>query len=99
MSLVPVEDLEVRGALPNPDSQVLGRMMVDEFLGKLPEGYRLLFLMKYSLDLSCEEMAEFLSEPVGTIKGNLYRAREILKQAVESSGQGAEGKPREAMES
>jgi RNA polymerase sigma-70 factor (ECF subfamily) len=79
----PIDESEIQRFVPSPGEQVIGRMIVDEFLDRLPEASRLLFLMKYSLDLSYEEIADYLSEPVGSIKGNLYRARELLKQVVD----------------
>jgi RNA polymerase sigma-70 factor (ECF subfamily) len=80
--VTPYDENEIRQWLPGPGERVVGAMIVDEFLARLPESFRLLFLMRYALDLSYEEMADFLSEPVGTVKSNLYRARELLKQAV-----------------
>ncbi|NLI76861.1 MAG: sigma-70 family RNA polymerase sigma factor [Candidatus Riflebacteria bacterium] len=80
--LVPFEEVVMRNQVSGPGEKVLGQMVVDEFLARLPESYRLLFLMRYALDLTYEEISQFLAEPVGSVKGNLFRARELLKQAV-----------------
>jgi RNA polymerase sigma-70 factor (ECF subfamily) len=56
-------------------------------IDQLPEGYRLLVVLRYQQGLSYEEIAQAASLPLGTVKTGLFRARERLRltlQAFES---------------
>jgi RNA polymerase sigma-70 factor (ECF subfamily) len=47
-------------------------------LACLPEGYRLVLVLRYWHDLSYEEMARVLSTTESAVKSKLHRAREML---------------------
>jgi RNA polymerase sigma-70 factor (ECF subfamily) len=51
-----------------------------ERLAQLPERYRVAILLRYSQDLSYEEIAEVLRQPVGTVKSNVHRGLEMLRR-------------------
>ncbi len=70
---------ELQGTTPCPSEKVEGKIRLDEFLNALPISLRIVFILKHGLMMSCEDISHVFDEPVGTIKGNLYRAREILK--------------------
>ncbi len=58
-----------------------------QIIQELPERYRLVFNL-YAIDeYSHKEIAELLKISVGTSKSNLSRARNILKQKIESQHQ------------
>lgn len=49
---------------------------------QLPERYQKLVHMRYFLELSYDEIAEQLSLPLGTVKAQLHRSRELLNQTL-----------------
>jgi RNA polymerase sigma-70 factor (ECF subfamily) len=52
--------------------------MVRVFVDKLPAKYRKLVQMRYFDELSYEEIAQELNKPLGTVKAQLHRSRELL---------------------
>jgi RNA polymerase sigma-70 factor (ECF subfamily) len=51
---------------------------MQSLLACLPEGYRLVLVLRYWHDLSYEEMARVLSTTESAVKSKLHRAREML---------------------
>lgn len=56
------------------------RMAID----RLPEKYRVLVELRYFQELSYEEVANELQIPLGTVKAQLFRARELLNQELKN---------------
>jgi RNA polymerase sigma-70 factor (ECF subfamily) len=52
--------------------------MVRIFVDKLPAKYRKLVHLRYFDELSYEEIAQELDKPLGTVKAQLHRSRELL---------------------
>ncbi|TDQ17630.1 RNA polymerase sigma (SigW) subunit [Algoriphagus boseongensis] len=52
--------------------------MVRVFVDKLPPKYRKLVQLRYFDELSYEEIAQELDKPLGTVKAQLHRSRELL---------------------
>lgn len=52
--------------------------MVRIFVDKLPAKYRKLVKLRYFDELSYDEIAEELGKPLGTVKAQLHRSRELL---------------------
>jgi RNA polymerase sigma factor (sigma-70 family) len=69
----------------NPDEKML-RKQRKEYLGiavqKLPDKYKRLVDLRYFQELSYEEVAQELELPLGTVKAQLFRARELLAQEL-----------------
>jgi RNA polymerase sigma-70 factor (ECF subfamily) len=55
-------------------------------LAKLPEKQRACLLLRETQDLSYEEIAQALEITVGTVKSNLHRAKEVLKDLFAKEG-------------
>jgi RNA polymerase sigma-70 factor (ECF subfamily) len=55
-------------------------------LEKLNAQQRMILLMSDVEEKKIEEIASVLKLPVGTVKSNLFRAREILRKEVEKNG-------------
>src|ERR1700730_10445252 len=56
--------------------------MVREQLEKLPAKYRSVLILRHLQEMTYEEMADFLTMPIGTIKTHLFRARNLLKDCL-----------------
>jgi RNA polymerase sigma-70 factor (ECF subfamily) len=52
---------------------------------KLKPRYKMLIEMRYFEELSYEEIAEKLELPLGTVKAQLFRAREFLQNILKNS--------------
>jgi RNA polymerase sigma-70 factor, ECF subfamily len=75
------------------EGEVESKMLQEELsrvLASLKPIHRHIFLLRYQYDLSYEEIAEVMNEPVSTIKSLLFRARtavrERFKEMPEASG-------------
>jgi len=60
--------------------------LMHEVVQRLKPRYRKLVEMRYFEELSYEEIAESLELPIGTVKAQLFRARELLFNILKSSG-------------
>jgi RNA polymerase sigma-70 factor (ECF subfamily) len=58
--------------------------LIQEHLSHLPAKYRIVLILRHLQDMSYEEMAELLTMPIGTIKTHLFRARNLLKERLQS---------------
>ena len=58
--------------------------LVHEYLANLPTKYRVVLVLRHLQDMTYEEMAEILTMPIGTIKTHLFRARNLLKERLET---------------
>lgn len=57
--------------------------MVRIFVDKLPAKYRKLVQLRYFDELSYEEIAQELEKPLGTVKAQLHRSRELLYEIAQ----------------
>lgn len=51
-------------------------------LEKLPYPYRLIIVLYYFEECSYREIAKILNIPIGTVKIQLYRAKEMLRENI-----------------
>jgi RNA polymerase sigma-70 factor, ECF subfamily len=58
--------------------------LIQEHLTHLPAKYRIVLILRHLQDMTYEEMAEILTMPIGTIKTHLFRARNLLKERLQS---------------
>lgn len=56
--------------------------LIQLFVTKLPAKYQRLVRLRYFSELSYEEIAKELDAPLGTVKAQLHRARELLQDLV-----------------
>lgn len=56
--------------------------LIQLFVTKLPAKYQRLVRLRYFNELSYEEIARELDAPLGTVKAQLHRARELLQDLV-----------------
>jgi RNA polymerase sigma-70 factor (ECF subfamily) len=71
---------------PGPD-QVLSaretRERLEDVLAEMPATYRRVILLRYQSELRYDEIAKITKLPLGTVKNRIFRAREILKRALQ----------------
>lgn len=56
--------------------------IIKQHISCLPEKQRMVIILRYFEDLSYEEIAELLKIPLGTVKTDLYRAKNALKSRL-----------------
>ncbi len=56
--------------------------LIQMFVTKLPAKYQRLVRLRYFQELSYEEIAQELEAPLGTVKAQLHRARELMYDLV-----------------
>lgn len=62
------------------------RELVRRAVDNLPQKYRIVIILRYFEAYSCEQIAEILSCPVGTVYSRLFRAHEKLRKQLKSMG-------------
>lgn len=77
--------LDVRDSALNPEDANIREQKIELMRGivtKLPSKYQILIKMRYFQELSYEEIANNLDFPLGTVKAQLHRAKELLYDMV-----------------
>jgi RNA polymerase sigma factor (sigma-70 family) len=72
----------------SPEEKVIEKQKISlmhEVVEKLKPHYRLMVELRYFKELSYEEIASKLDLPLGTVKAQLFRARELLYQILKNS--------------
>ncbi len=73
---------------PDPEEHIIAKQKVKlmhEVVDKLKPHYRQLIEMRYFKEWSYEEIASSLDLPLGTVKAQLFRARELLHEILKDS--------------
>jgi len=60
--------------------------IVIKSLQGIPDNYRLPLTLRYLENMSYEEIAVTLKQPIGTVKNSVYRARNIMKKTLQTYG-------------
>ncbi len=71
----------------NPEQDIIRQQRIDslrELVSRLKPHYRQLIEMRYYQELSYEEISTQLDLPIGTVKAQLFRAREFLYHILKS---------------
>jgi RNA polymerase sigma-70 factor (ECF subfamily) len=61
------------------------RQLLDLALARLPPEQRLVLLLAYRMDYSCEEIAEIAECPVNTVKSRMFHARRKLRTILSAA--------------
>ena len=72
---------------PDPQEEAIRAQkeeLIQVFVGMLPGKYQKLVRLRYFHEMSYEEIAEDLNAPLGTVKAQLHRARELLYDLVKN---------------
>lgn len=80
-------DIADKGNLNPQDETIRGQMeeIMQGIVNMLPAKYQKLVRLRYFRELSYEEIAVELEAPLGTVKAQLHRARELLYDLVKNS--------------
>ncbi len=77
--------MDVRSDTLDPEEHLIRKqknVLMRSIVEKLKPRYRLLVEMRYFQEMSYEEIAETLDLPLGTVKAQLFRAREFLYNVI-----------------
>jgi RNA polymerase sigma-70 factor, ECF subfamily len=65
-----------------PSINSMSKLFVKDAINALSDDFRLVLTLRFYKDMSCEEIAQHLGEPVGTVTSRLHRAYQILKEKL-----------------
>ncbi len=71
----------------NPEQHAIKnqkKVIMHEVVGRLKPRYKILIELRYFKELSYDEISKELDMPLGTVKAQLYRAREVLQGIMKS---------------
>lgn len=80
--------VKLRSADPNPEEKMIRiqkAILMRRIVHRLKPRYRILVELRYFREYSYEEIAAELNLPLGTVKAQLFRAREMLFKMIEST--------------
>ena len=92
----PVENNEaakLKSKDPDPEEKLIRQqkaILLHHVVRKLKPRYRTLVELRYFREFSYEEIASELDLPLGTVKAQLFRAREMLFKLIENTDMGLE---------
>jgi RNA polymerase sigma-70 factor (ECF subfamily) len=85
-ALDPDENIQLVSERTTPEKHTLNielRTLLHDAIDELPDSYRLLITLRHMLDLNYNEIAEATGQPLGTVKTGIFRARRLLRDAIE----------------
>jgi RNA polymerase sigma-70 factor (ECF subfamily) len=80
--------IDIKSSSLDPEEELITeqkKLLVKELVDKLKPKYRQLIEMRYYDELSYEEIAEKLEMPLGTVKAQLFRAKDLLYNIMKSN--------------
>ncbi|PKN39535.1 MAG: RNA polymerase subunit sigma [Deltaproteobacteria bacterium HGW-Deltaproteobacteria-20] len=75
------------GSIARPDDMLVGlqvERIVQDAIQQLEEDFREVLILRDVEDMSYEEIGEITGLPSGTVKSRIHRARERLREAIET---------------
>lgn len=82
------QPIRLRSNEPNPEEKLIRiqkAILMRKIVHRLKPRYRILVELRYFREYSYEEIAKELNLPLGTVKAQLFRAREMLFKMIEST--------------
>lgn len=82
------ETVRLKSKDPNPEEKLIRKqkaILLQKVVRRLKPRYRTLVELRYFREFSYEEIAKELNLPLGTVKAQLFRAREMLFKMIEST--------------
>jgi RNA polymerase sigma-70 factor (ECF subfamily) len=81
--------IDIKASNLDPEEKVMKKQKIDrmrEVVDQLKPKYRQLVKLRYFEEYSYDEIADELDLPLGTVKAQLYRAREFLHNIMTQTG-------------
>ena len=81
-------EIDIPDSDPTPEKNLLQdetKKLLENAIEELPERYRYVIVLRHKEEKSYEEIAEILNLPLGTVKAQIFRAREILNKKLKES--------------
>ena len=82
------QSVTIQSDTPDPEEHMINNQKIKllrEVVAKLKPRYRTLVELRYFKEYSYEEISDELELPIGTVKAQLFRARELLFNILKSS--------------
>lgn len=82
------QPIKLRSTEPNPEEKLIRiqkAILMRRIVHRLKPRYRILVELRYFHEFSYEEIAKELNLPLGTVKAQLFRAREMLFKMIGST--------------
>lgn len=79
--------IDIKDAGRNPQEEAIRNQKIEimrDIVTQLPPKYQILVELRYFKELSYDEISKELQAPLGTIKAQLHRARELLQELVKN---------------
>ena len=80
--------VNIRSEQPTPEESLISEqkiMMLRNIVAKLKPRYRKLVELRYFYEYSYEEISAEMGLPIGTVKAQLFRARELLQNVLKEN--------------
>lgn len=80
--------MDIKSQYLDPEEKIIKKQKIElmhDLVDKLKPRYKKLIELRYFKEWSYEEISAHLNIPIGTVKGQLYRAKEILLQVLKNS--------------
>ncbi|SHF67239.1 RNA polymerase sigma-70 factor, ECF subfamily [Mariniphaga anaerophila] len=87
------EVVRLKSKDPDPEEKLISQqkaIFLHHVVRKLKPRYRTLVELRYFREFSYEEIAKELDIPLGTVKAQLFRAREMLFRLIENTEMGSD---------
>jgi len=81
-------EIDIPDRDPTPEKTLIQSersRMIEETIQALPERYRYVIILRHKEEKSYEEIAEIMNLPLGTVKAQIFRAREILNKNLKEA--------------
>jgi RNA polymerase sigma-70 factor (ECF subfamily) len=78
-------EIDIPDQEPTPERSLIQterKKMIEDAINELPERYRYVIILRHKEEKSYEEISEILNLPLGTVKAQIFRAREILNRKL-----------------
>jgi len=78
-------EIDIPDQEPSPERSLIQserKRMIEDAINELPDRYRYVIILRHREDKSYEEISEILNLPLGTVKAQIFRAREILNRKL-----------------
>ncbi|OGB63777.1 MAG: RNA polymerase subunit sigma-24 [Caldithrix sp. RBG_13_44_9] len=80
-------EIDIPDHEPTPERNLIQSersRIIEDAINELPQRYRYVIILRHKEEKSYEEIAEIMNLPLGTVKAQIFRAREILNKRLKN---------------